>query len=137
MAGTADQNIHKTIVVEIPHDALYGQSLYHNAGRCGNIREDPLSIIDEQLAGHIVIGDEAVHISVVVNIAKISSPRLGADFEVSFCSTLAKLAAAIIDIEGIDSARILRIVDPLPALGNVKIHVAIIVDISPYTAIIA
>ena len=134
--GSGNDDVYPAIVVEIAENTLNRQPGYIQPAGSGNVGKDPGAVVDQQHAGHIMVGNETIHIAVVVNIAEISRPGLGADFQVGCCCCFSVVACAVIDIKRIDPARIFRVVHPLAAFGDVEVEVAIIVNIRPNAAVI-
>ena len=137
MPRAGHYNIYEAVVIEIAHDALQGQAHDGNSAGAGNIGKVPRAVILQQHAGYIVIGDEAIVVAIVVDILKVGSPGLSPDLQVEGVRHFGEVPGAVIDKQSVDAAGVGRIVDALPALGDVEVNVAIVIEIRPDTAIVA
>ena len=86
--------------------------------------------------GYIVIGNQTILVTIVVIICKTTSPGLAFVLHSPCFSFIDKNTIALVDKKHVVPSRIFPLGDTKLTLSDVKIHVSIIVDISPFTAII-
>ena len=84
-----------------------------------------------------MISDVAVHVTIVVDIPKISGPGLLPEGQTGGCGHVRESAVAIVAEELVDAARVGGTGGGEPAFRNVKIKVPVVVVVRPDDAVIA
>ena len=130
MIAACNEEVNPAVVVKIAEYPLNGQTRNLNAGSLCDVGKYTRAVVFQQLRSNIVVGHNAIKIAVIVNISKICRPALCADAQAGGIGNILGVGAvAVVEEQLIDPARIVGVIDALPALGNVEIEVAIVVNV--------
>ena len=95
------------------------------------------AIVNEDLAVVIVVGAKQIQVAVVIKVAEGGGPCLPADIDVVGCRHLCVVVASVVHKHYVDATCIVGVSNTLTAFCNVEIYITIVIEIGPYTAVVA
>ncbi|MFT4636990.1 MAG: hypothetical protein ACI8T1_000298 [Verrucomicrobiales bacterium] len=87
----------------------------------------PITVVDEELARCLVIAHEDIEIAIIVNVTKVSSPRLLSEIQASLPSDFFVASLPVIAEQHVDASRICRARCRVLTLRQLHVKIAIIV----------
>ena len=129
--------VDKTVVVEVLHFGLQEESRDFETTAGRDVVEVAVAVVLHEVQRRAVVSDEAIEVTVVVDVCKVHRPALLIKDEAARQRFFCPAAVAVIHPELVDTTGILGVVDKLAALGNEQIEVTVVVEITPHRAVIA
>ena len=126
-----------SVVVKVLKLALQEEATDVHATAFGDVCVVTVPVIFKEVHVGAVVGHRDVHVTIVVNVPKVSCPALLKEHQAALSRFFGPPSLSVVDPELVDTAGVLRVTHELAALGDEQVYVSVTVKVREYRAVVA